>query len=375
MQLTQTKIKQLELIASKFMVNPDLLVDALLDVGLKKDKNKKVPEFSNEQKAINNLDRLLWGEKALKNLSIKKEELSGYLKTSQKNAIELKKRCNQFYDQFDAIEIAVDLLTCVLENRPPEGATTIPTIRDFDNWVIGIKQNLEENDLQRLRNLRQKALDSINSNKSMVQIIEEVFPGSRQIDPKILDLFVPYQFINPTKSTSIYAGFAPMGYPQKWAIAIGCAQEGAHENIRKKFYIGENTKEVIEWLSLSYALDLALEKKLEKVNIYINSIELEKQIKCFLKVQDPNKPASIRINNEEIKKIAISVQEKIKQIPFVNIRHDDILTKQMNLLAEHELDIKIGALKNVKPRSGNNEINPALDIFFSRLFSSDVKLN
>ncbi|MBI3589831.1 MAG: hypothetical protein HY094_00435 [Candidatus Melainabacteria bacterium] len=180
MQLTQTKIKQLELIASKFKVNPDLFVDALLDVGLKKNKSKKVSELSNEQKAMSNVDRLLWGSIDTKELLT--EELTEYLKTSQKNALELKKRADLLHDRFDAIEIALDLLTCVLENRPPEGATTIPAINDFDSWVIGIKQNLEENDLQRLRDLRQKALASINSSKSIDEIIQEVFPGGKWLD-------------------------------------------------------------------------------------------------------------------------------------------------------------------------------------------------
>ena len=41
MYLSQTKIKKIELIASKLSVNPDLLVDALLDVGLKKKEAKQ----------------------------------------------------------------------------------------------------------------------------------------------------------------------------------------------------------------------------------------------------------------------------------------------------------------------------------------------
>ncbi len=41
MYLSKTKIEKIELIASKFKVNPDLLVEALLDVGLKKKETKQ----------------------------------------------------------------------------------------------------------------------------------------------------------------------------------------------------------------------------------------------------------------------------------------------------------------------------------------------
>lgn len=60
MNLSQTKISQLEFIASKVKVNPDLLVDALLDVGLLKKKAKKSEKKSSvdkvraiEQEALN----------------------------------------------------------------------------------------------------------------------------------------------------------------------------------------------------------------------------------------------------------------------------------------------------------------------------------
>ena len=42
MQLSSTKIKQLEFIASKLKVNPDLLLDVLLEVGIKKKKINRV---------------------------------------------------------------------------------------------------------------------------------------------------------------------------------------------------------------------------------------------------------------------------------------------------------------------------------------------
>jgi len=42
MQLSPTKIKQLESIALKLKVNPDLLLDALLDIGIKKKTNRVV---------------------------------------------------------------------------------------------------------------------------------------------------------------------------------------------------------------------------------------------------------------------------------------------------------------------------------------------
>ncbi len=53
MQLSPTKIKQLESIASKFKVNPDLLVDVLLEVGLKKKgetKNEEIKKLTPEEK-------------------------------------------------------------------------------------------------------------------------------------------------------------------------------------------------------------------------------------------------------------------------------------------------------------------------------------
>lgn len=53
MHLTKTKIEKLELIASKFRVDPNLLLDALLDIGLKKTKRKntEVPKkLTPEQK-------------------------------------------------------------------------------------------------------------------------------------------------------------------------------------------------------------------------------------------------------------------------------------------------------------------------------------
>ena len=50
MYLSETKIKKIELIASKFKVNPDLLIEALLDVGLKKTKQEKPKELTPEEK-------------------------------------------------------------------------------------------------------------------------------------------------------------------------------------------------------------------------------------------------------------------------------------------------------------------------------------
>ena len=50
MYLSETKIRKIELIASKLSVNPDLLVDALLDVGLKKTRPDKPKKLTPEQK-------------------------------------------------------------------------------------------------------------------------------------------------------------------------------------------------------------------------------------------------------------------------------------------------------------------------------------
>lgn len=52
MRLSQTKVKQLEFIASKFKVNPDSLVDALLDVGLKNPKKKRIKTPKEKVRAI-----------------------------------------------------------------------------------------------------------------------------------------------------------------------------------------------------------------------------------------------------------------------------------------------------------------------------------
>ena len=53
MHLTKTKIKKLEFIALRFRVDPDVLVDALLDIGVKRSKRKNTEnprKFTPEEK-------------------------------------------------------------------------------------------------------------------------------------------------------------------------------------------------------------------------------------------------------------------------------------------------------------------------------------
>ena len=53
MHLTKTKIKKLEFIALKFRVDPDVLVDALLYIGVKRSKRKNIEnprKFTPEEK-------------------------------------------------------------------------------------------------------------------------------------------------------------------------------------------------------------------------------------------------------------------------------------------------------------------------------------
>lgn len=50
MHLSETKIREIESIASKFKVNPDLLVEALLNVGLKKTKSEEPKQLTPEEK-------------------------------------------------------------------------------------------------------------------------------------------------------------------------------------------------------------------------------------------------------------------------------------------------------------------------------------
>ena len=88
-----------------------------------------------------------------------KAQLSDYLRKKQHYAEELKKRAMTSHDRFESYEIACDLITCFLENKPVEETTSIPTIEDNDKWVEGVSQNLEQWDLVALQELKNRVLN------------------------------------------------------------------------------------------------------------------------------------------------------------------------------------------------------------------------
>lgn len=123
MQLSPAKIKQLESIALKFKVNPDLLVDALLDVGLKKrsKKEEKIIKLTPQQK-VKAIE-----EKAL-NKSWSYEQLWKIPK--HKNYSEMGLIC--FLDDYTTIGEVTEKYIVLLHERPVGG----PVINNFYNMNV-----------------------------------------------------------------------------------------------------------------------------------------------------------------------------------------------------------------------------------------------
>jgi len=140
MQLTQAKIKQLELIASKFKVNPDLLVDVLLEVGLKKKsktKNDEIKKKTPEQKV-----------KAIEEEALDKGWTYEQLWAIPKNTDYSKKGLIYFVKDHTTIgEIKEEYIT-LMHERPVKG----PVVHIFENkfsdkrpWV---KKIISKEDVQ-----------------------------------------------------------------------------------------------------------------------------------------------------------------------------------------------------------------------------------
>lgn len=123
MQLSPVKIRQLESIALKLKVNPDLLLDALLDIGLKKrsKKEEKVIKLTPQQKV-----------KAIEEEALNKgwtyEQL--WKMPKYKNYSEMSLIC--FLDDYTTIGEVTEKYIVLLHERPVGG----PVINNFYNILV-----------------------------------------------------------------------------------------------------------------------------------------------------------------------------------------------------------------------------------------------
>lgn len=118
MYLSETKIRKIELIASRFKVNPDLLVEALLDVGLRKTKAEKPKKLTPEEKV-----------KAIEEEALNKGWTYKQLWATTNNSDLSKKGLIYFVESDTTIgEVKEELITLIHE-RPVGG----PVIHIFEN--------------------------------------------------------------------------------------------------------------------------------------------------------------------------------------------------------------------------------------------------
>lgn len=177
----------------------------------------------------------------------------------------------------------------------------------------------------------------VKQEKSIEAILEEVFPGGKWIDSDLLKDLVPIDQlpqIDLLKRVSVYIGCTSTGYPQNWATAMQCAQEGTPNGIKKTKFLGEVEKEEAIWLSLSQAIDIAIEQKYQDVDIYIDNTTIAKQV-----------GKSPRMRDEKIKQWITLINEKLKQLPGIKIHNEPIFTKQMKALAGFVLEKEVGKLR------------------------------
>ena len=216
---------------------------------------------------------------------------------------------------------------------------TAPSLDKIASYINLHKDKLKEEDILEFRQLWKRLVDHFPKNKSIEEVIEEVFPGGKWIDEKDSASLIPYNqrpLIQKDKRLSIYVGVAHQGLPQKWAWSIVCEQEGACESIKKTGFIGESDKDIANWIGLMEALKVIEENSFQSIDIYLSSKDVAKQVELV---------RLSKSNDLKTYEIAAEASILIKRLQRIRIHHDDILVKFADPLADFKLDKEIGKLR------------------------------
>ena len=128
MQLSHYKIKELEFLASGLKLEPDTLVEALISLGFKEPKQKKVKEVVEEVKKLTLEEKV----KAIEEVALNKGWTYAQLWAATNNSDYSKKGLIYFVEENTTIGEVTEKHITLIHERPVGG----PVIHNFYNMNI-----------------------------------------------------------------------------------------------------------------------------------------------------------------------------------------------------------------------------------------------